>query len=438
MKAQGIDGSTETTFGAVVENVSINHKKLPKSHYASSGQFPVVDQGQDFIGGYSDDQSKVVTSDLPLLVFGDHTRVFKYLDRPFIPGADGIKVLKPVGVNPKWLFHAAHSLDFPDKGYARHYQHLKAARLVVPPIEAQPGIVAEIEKQFTRLESGVAALRRVQANLKRYRAAVLKAACEGRLVPTEAELAKTGNRDKKFETGEALLTRILTEGRKNWQGPGKYKEPSSSTTASLPRLADGWAYCPMELLADVIDPQPSHRTPSEKADGVPYIGIGDVRSDGTVDFLNARKVSAEVFGEHQQRYRLRDGDFIVGKIGTVGKAVRLPMPFAYTLSANVVLIQPNPMSTNRSFLQILLESPESQKQFSKGSQATTQAAFGIKKFRQLPVALPPFAEQTRIVAEVERRLSVADELETVVTANLQRATRLRQSILNKAFTGNLM
>ena len=64
--------------------------------------------------------------------------------------------------------------------------------------------MAEIEKQFTRLEAGVAALRRVQANLKRYRAAVLKAACEGRLVPTEAELAEAGKREsRRFETGEA-------------------------------------------------------------------------------------------------------------------------------------------------------------------------------------------------------------------------------------------
>ncbi len=88
--------------------------------------------------------------------------------------------------------------------------------------------MAEIEKQFTRLEAGVAALRRVQANLKRYRAAVLKAACEGRLVPTEAELAKAENR--KFETGEELLARILTERRKNWQGRGKYKEPAAPET----------------------------------------------------------------------------------------------------------------------------------------------------------------------------------------------------------------
>jgi type I restriction enzyme S subunit len=69
--------------------------------------------------------------------------------------------------------------------------------------------------------------------------------------------------------------------------------------------------------------------------------------------------------------------------------------------------------------------------------ATAQPAFNVTKFRDLPVPLPPLAEQTRIVAEVERRLSVVEELESVVTANLQRATRLRQSILQKAFTGEL-
>ncbi len=95
--------------------------------------------------------------------------------------------------------------------------------------------MAEIEKQFTRLEAGVAALRRVQANLKRYRAAVLKAACEGRLVPTEAELAKAENR--KFETGEELLARILAERRQNWRGRGRYKEPAAPDTDALPAIA---------------------------------------------------------------------------------------------------------------------------------------------------------------------------------------------------------
>src|SRR3982750_4003849 len=111
----------QTTFGEVVATISTNNKKVPRIEYLESGRFPVVDQGQQFIGGYSDDEQKVVSDDLPLLVFGDHTRVFKYLAQPFVPGADGVKVLKPLGVNAKWLYQIAHALDFPDKGYARHF-----------------------------------------------------------------------------------------------------------------------------------------------------------------------------------------------------------------------------------------------------------------------------------------------------------------------------
>ena len=101
-------------------------------------------------------------------------------------------------------------------------------------------IVAEIEKQFTRLEAGVAGLRRVQANLKRYRAAVLKAACEGKLVPTEAELARQEGRT--YETGAQLLERILTERRQKWNGKGKYKEPAKPDTTNLPALPEGWVW----------------------------------------------------------------------------------------------------------------------------------------------------------------------------------------------------
>src|SRR5205814_6796632 len=94
-------------------------------------------------------------------------------------------------------------------------EQLLAMPVIVAPLDEQHRIVAEIEKQFTRLEAGVAALRRVQANLKRYRAGVLEAACEGRLVPTEAELSRsqpsTKNSQPTFESGEQLLKRILTE-----------------------------------------------------------------------------------------------------------------------------------------------------------------------------------------------------------------------------------
>ena len=104
---------------------------------------------------------------------------------------------------------------------------LATLELPLPPLPEQHRIVAEIEKQFTRLDASVAALKRVQANLKRYRASVLKAACEGKLVPTEAELAQSEGRD--YEPADRLLERILSERRARWESQekrrGKYKEP---------------------------------------------------------------------------------------------------------------------------------------------------------------------------------------------------------------------
>lgn len=118
-----------------------------------------------------------------------------------------------------------------------------------PPVEEQNAIVAEIEKQFTRLEAGVAGLRRVHANLKRYRAAVLKAACEGKLVPTEAEVARQEGRS--YETGDKLLERILTERREKWSGKGKYKDPVKPGTAKLPLVPDGWTWLRIDAIAFV-------------------------------------------------------------------------------------------------------------------------------------------------------------------------------------------
>jgi type I restriction enzyme S subunit len=127
----------------------------------------------------------------------------------------------------------------------------------------QDRIVAEIEKQFTRLDAATAALKRVQANLKRYRASVLKAACEGRLVPTEAELARKEGRA--YEPADKLLQRILRERRARWeadtlakmQASGKppkddhwkqkYKEPSAPDTSNLPPLPEGWCWASLEI-----------------------------------------------------------------------------------------------------------------------------------------------------------------------------------------------
>jgi type I restriction enzyme S subunit len=313
--------------------------------------------------------------------------------------------------------------------------YLEQQPIPLPPLPDQRRIVAEIEKQFTRLEAGVAALRRVQANLKRYRAAVLKAACEGRLVPTDAELAKTGKRKSTFETGEALLARILTERRKNWQGPGHYKEPTTSATTNLPPLAEGWTWASVSQVSATIVDCP-HSTAKFVEAGHPCVDTTCIKP-GRIVRKDLRFVSQATFQVRVQRLVPAAKDIIFAREGTVGTAVAVPPDLQPCLGQRVMLMRPDTCIAPRYF-EHSLNSHAIRSQYLPKIVGSTAPHLNVAEVKQLAIPLPPLAEQTRIVAEVERRLSVVEELEAVVSANLQRATRLRQSILQKAFTGELV
>ena len=359
-------------------------KRLKQRDYLQEGSLAVIDQGQQQVGGYTDDQTMAFEGELPVVLFGDHTRSVKLVNHSFAVGADGIKIFRPAeGVRTKYLFYWMKGAPIPDRGYGRHYQFLRQLSVPLPSEDEQDEIVAELEKQFSRLDEAVANLQRVKANLKRYKASVLNDAVEGRLV-------------------------------------------ESDSPAALVKLGS---------VANLIDPQPSHRTPPTHPDGVPYIGIGDVLENGKLDFQNSRKVSPTVLEEHRARYTLRIGDFIFGKIGTLGRPTLLMPPFTYTLSANVVLVQADGVRLLPEYALIFMDSPKLLNMISREAKATTQAAYGIKRMRDLEINLPPVEQQRKIVAEVDRHLSIIREVEAEVDANLQRARALRQSTLSSVFSG---
>ena len=155
---------------------------------------------------------------------------------------------------------------------------------------------------------------------------------------------------------------------------------------------DGTAKYPIHQVGEVansVDPQPSHRTPPVEEGGIPYVSIKDCDyKTGKIDFEGARKVSLKVLEEHMNRYTLHDGDFVVGKIGTIGNPVFVPVRNDYTLSANVVLIQPNSELVSPYFLKYSFESDFVERQFAEAKNSTSQAAFGIQKVRTVEVMNP--------------------------------------------------
>ena len=164
-----------------------------------------------------------------------------------------------------------------------------------------------------------------------------------------------------------------------------------------------WSICEIGDVADTIDPQPSHRTPPVSSDGVPYIGIAECNYKTLqIDFANARKVGRDVLQEHLNRYTLNKGDFIIGKIGTIGKPFFLPAEQTYTLSANTVLIKPNKQKVEPQFLFAVFQSEYMERIIDAEKKSTSQPAFGIQKVRKIDIPMPPLELQEQFAAFVKQ------------------------------------
>jgi type I restriction enzyme S subunit len=315
--------------------------------------------------------------------------------------------------------------------------HIEEIPIHVPTADVQRSIVAEIEKHFTRLEAGVAALKRVQANLKRYRASVLKAACEGRLVPTEAELARAEGRS--YEPADQLLARILIERRQKWSGRGNYKEPITADTSALPQLPQGWMWASLDA-AIIAGPQNGVYLPGTfYGKGDPILRIDDFQNG----WIRAREELNKVTADSQtvSTYQLEEGDFVINRVNSMthlGKCVLIRESHSGALFESNMMRCHLASLVDPFFVELYLHSREGISRLTQTAKwAVNQASINQQDVKKTALPLPPLNEQRRIVAEVERRLSIVDQLEAIVTSNLQRATRLRQSILQKAFSGKL-
>jgi type I restriction enzyme S subunit len=327
----------------------------------------------------------------------------------------------------------------------------KFERLPVPvaPANEQRRIVAKIEELFSDLDAGVAALERVRAKLKRYRAAVLKAAVEGKLT---AEWRKK-NRPK--ETGRKLLDRLSQERRRRWEEEQlaayeeagkkppagwkeKYKEPVGPSEGSLPALPEGWCWASAEQLGNVqLGRQRSPKNRSKNF-ATKYIRAANITEHGLAldDILDMEFKPNEL-----ETYRLAPGDVILseasGSPDQVGKPAVWNDEIEDCCFQNTV-IRLRPILLDSQYLLAVFRHYYWNKVFARVAAGVGINHLSAAKFSRLAVPIAPLNEQLQIVAEVERQLSIAQAGESQVDANLKRSARLRQSILKRAFEGKLV
>jgi type I restriction enzyme S subunit len=309
---------------------------------------------------------------------------------------------------------------------------LKDAEIPLAPIELQDEIVAEIEKQFSRLDEAVANLQRVKANLKRYKASVLKDAVEGRLVPTEAELARREGRT--FETGEQLLQRILATRRDQWSRSGAYKAPLNRSNEKPGELSEGWVWSTYEQVGRMqLGRQRSpkyHNGPNMR----PYLRVQNVFED-RIDLSDVMEM--EFSASDFEKYQLAPGDLLLNE-GQSPELLGRPAIYRGELPGacftNTLIRFRAAEGVSVEFALHLSRHYMLAGRFvDEGTITTNIAHLSLGRLATVEFPLPPFAEQKRIVEEIERRLSLARGVEVGVDANLKRAQALRQSTLAKAF-----
>jgi type I restriction enzyme S subunit len=318
----------------------------------------------------------------------------------------------------------------------------------LPPLPEQRRIVAKLEELFSKLDAGVAAVRRSQALLKRYRQSVLHAAVTGVLTRAWRE----AHPPAPAETGAALLQRIRAERRAQWEaaqmakrggelplGEGwksKYAEPEAVDAAGLSELPEGWALANMKLLTSKIT-DGEHLKPAVIDSGVPFLSAKDVRESGVI-FSDCLYVSQSDAAKFRTKCNPSRGDILmVSRGATVGRSCIVNTDQEFCLLGSVILLKVIPGISSK-FLLSVITSPANSHLLSSVSGATAQQAIYLRDIEPMAIPLPPLAEQAEIVAEVERRLTVLDALSQTLTHELRRAERLRQSILHRAFTGHLV
>jgi type I restriction enzyme S subunit len=322
--------------------------------------------------------------------------------------------------------------------------------LPIAPQNEQKRIVSKIEELFSDLDAGVAALKRAKANLKRYRASVLKAAVEGKL--TEEWRAKYPAK----EPASALLARILKERRQNWEADqlakftaakkeppknwrDKYVEPSPPDTTGLPELPNGWCWATIQQLA-FVDVGFAFKSADYTTEGIRLLR-GENMEPGSLRWNDVRFWPED---------KLAGLEHLLVKEGQIILAMDRPLVSAGLKLARVKACDlPCLLVQRMARLRMFDEAITSFLHCSMQTHAFISCLLGAQTGTQLPhisgsgieefvTAFPPLTEQEQIAEDVAETLSQIDAAEIQVEQSLLRASRLRQSILKQAFEGKLV
>ncbi|MEP0751769.1 restriction endonuclease subunit S [Trichocoleus sp. Lan] len=320
----------------------------------------------------------------------------------------------------------------------------------IPPVNEQRRIVAKLEKLLAKVDSCKERLDKIPLILKRFRQSVLAAACSGRLTADGRE----NNPD--VEPASELLKRIHIERRRRWEESeletisangkipkddkwkSRYKEPEPVNVENLPEIPNSWHWTNLQSIAVVKDPNPSHRYPSYEDGTVPLLSTREFRGLNDWQTELSPLVSEEVYQFQNRICEFSPNDIIFARKGKLGLARRPPKLPKYTFSHTIFIIKCFEGICSDSILWYLRQDKAVEWLLREMNSNTGVPTLGKAITEQLPIPLAPIAEQQEIVNRIETLFKLADQIEQRYQKARAYVEQLTQSILAKAFRGELV
>ena len=383
----------------------------------------------------------------------------------------GLAAIHPLGeIESKYILFLFRNIepDISDKGTGSTFKAVTKSfvedlEFGLPPLNEQRRIVAKIEELFSELDKGIESLKTAREQLKIYRQAVLKHAFEGKLTTQWRE----ENKDK-LESPEQLLARIQQEcearyqqqltdwqaALKTWEkngkegkNPGKPKESEkllSLDISNLSELPSGWNWAPLSWLLS-IEKKPMITGPfgtmlkknEHQESGVPVLGIENI---GQGKFVNGNKIFVtEAKAAELESFRVHGGDIVISRSGTVGEICEIPDDFGDALiSTNLLRVSLNKDVMLSQFFVLMFQGGGVKKQVKDLCKGSSREFLNQSILGSISFPICSLLEQRDIVKQIEAKFSCLDKLSEEIDESLMRLKALRQSILKKAFSGQLV
>ncbi|EJL6782659.1 restriction endonuclease subunit S [Vibrio alginolyticus] len=452
----------------VYYTISPSGKKLKSSDVLEDGTYPVIDQGQEAIAGYSNDEERVIDIESPIIIFGDHTRNIKYVDFSFVPGADGTKILCPIGIASEFFYLQLRSYDIESRGYGRHFKILNENLFVVPPLKEQHRIVAKVDElmalcdqleqqteasieahqvlvttlldtltnsvdadelmqNWARISEHFDTLFTTEESIDQLKQTILQLAVMGKLVP----------QDPTDEPASELLKRIAEEKAQ------LVKDKKIKKQKALPPIAEdekpfelpsGWVWERIDNLSNLIEYGSSQKTVDPFPGGVPVLKMGDIQN-GQLILGDHKMMSADV--EELPSLYLKNNDILYNRTNSaelVGKTgIFKGEDDKYSFASYLIRIRCNSRNVLPDYINLSMNTPLFR---------TTQVEPHIKKqcgqanvngtlMKSMLVSIPPLNEQKQIVSKVNQLISACNSLRRTIEKSRLKQLNIANSIVKR-------